>query len=170
MSLKDDSGRGVCFCSAVFTLCTCFPFNCSDDTRFTGICFGAWGVIEQSNECFYTQTQSLISKPYMFLVILRHFVLQGHVGRNNLSSYTNKVNRRVRPKQQINIGVWLKKKSILYHHSQLSFFTYNYISSVILSWLLSLWVSNRTQVFLTPYSKSVPHPVASHTRHLCYQA
>lgn len=109
------SGRGVCFCSAVFMLCTCFPLNCSDDTRFTGICFGAWGVIEQSNERFYTQTQSFISKPYMFLVSARHFVLQGHAGRNNLSSYTNEVNME---------GFDRYSRLILAHHCQLSFFTY----------------------------------------------
>lgn len=58
-----------------------------------GICFGAGGVIERSDECFYTQIQSLISKLCMFLVSVRHSVIQGHVGRNNLSlsSYINKV-------------------------------------------------------------------------------
>lgn len=85
-------GHVIC----VFALCwlhAVYLPNCSDDTRFTGICFGAGGVIEQSNECFYTQTQSLISKSCVFLVSVRHFVLQGHVGRNNLSlsSYTNEV-------------------------------------------------------------------------------
>lgn len=81
----------LCWVHAVYL------FNRSDDTRFTGICFGAGGVMEWSNECFYTQTQSLISKlcvrVCMFLVSVRHFVLQGHGGRDNLSlsSYTNKV-------------------------------------------------------------------------------
>lgn len=51
----------VCFCSAEHMLCTCFLVNCSDDTRYTGICFGAGGVMYQTNECFCTQSLNLIS-------------------------------------------------------------------------------------------------------------
>lgn len=95
-SVKDKASLGQS-CVSGFLLCllpAVYLFERSDDTRFTGICFGAGGVMEWSNECFYKQTQSLISKLHVcvFLVRVRHFVLWGHDRRDNsyLSSHNNK--------------------------------------------------------------------------------
>lgn len=67
-----------------------YSLNCPDDTGFTGICFGAGGVMEWSNECFYTHRRSLISELCVFLVSVGHFV---HDGRHSLSLFANKEDR-----------------------------------------------------------------------------
>ncbi len=91
---------------------------------------------------FYTQTQSLISRMCVFLVSVRHFVLQGHVGRNNLSlpSYKNKWTGNI---EELNVKAdyllgFIRKtlKKINYHH-KLPFVTY--MTVIICHWFYALW-------------------------------
>lgn len=59
MTLSSGRAMWVCFCTAQFLLCTCFPFSCSDDTRFTGICFGAGGVMSGVMSVFTHRPKAL---------------------------------------------------------------------------------------------------------------
>lgn len=116
----------------------------------------------------------------MLLVSVRHFVLQDHVERNNLSLslHTNKVNTEGKDgSNRLILAFDLRRKSDIVTSQPDLFLSdmwqWYYISDLmlLLGWLLRLWTFYKgMQASLTPYIKSSPPPPAQHARLLRCQA